>query len=102
MNIPYQVFHKRVIRLEKEFRQASSIAVQLADYLSLTKVRREIRKHHKPHASSHEIQAIIKKEVELLGFQSEKRGLFSSYPVAALRPDFYRPVGRSGIILEVE
>ena len=38
---------------------------------------------------------------ELLGFSSQKTTLFTDYPVA-LRPDWYRPLGHSGIILEVE
>jgi hypothetical protein len=29
-------------------------------------------------------------------------GLFAAYKTSALRPDFYRPVGESGILLEVE
>jgi hypothetical protein len=37
-----------------------------------------------------------------LGFQSERCGLFSQYPVASLRPDFYRRVHNSGILLEIE
>jgi len=98
----YQVFYKQPISLNDEFVEASSIALQLKDYLSSEDVCAEISQCHKLNASSQQIQTIIHKELTRLGFQSEKRGLFSNYGVAALRPDFYRPVGKSGIILEVE
>jgi len=102
MSRAYQVFRKEPLTLKKEFAEVAFIASQLEEYLSLRKVCREIRKHHRPNTPSQQIQAIIHEEVERLGFQSEKRGLFSNYAVPALRPDFYRRVGRSGIILEVE
>jgi len=37
-----------------------------------------------------------------LGFVNESRGLFQGYDNKAVRPDYYRPVGDSGILLEVE
>jgi hypothetical protein len=98
----YQAFQKQHISFHNEFIEVSSIALQLKDYLSSEEVRTKISQCHKLNATSQQIQAILNKEVERLGFQSEKRGLFSDYKVAALRPDFYRRVGKSGIILEVE
>jgi hypothetical protein len=98
----YQIFHKQIIRLSDEFAVASLLADQLKDHLGSEKVCAEISQHHKLNATSHQIQAILNEEVLSLGFQSEKRGLFRGYKVAALRPDFYRPIGQSGIILEVE
>lgn len=38
---------------------------------------------------------------EALGFQSERTGLFAE-GVSGLRPDYFRTVGESGILLEVE
>jgi hypothetical protein len=102
MSVAYQVFHKHPVSLHNEFSEASSIALQLKDYLSSERVCAEINKCHKLHATSQQIQAVINDEVQRLGFQSEKRGLLQDYQVAALRPDYYRPVGKSGIILEVE
>jgi hypothetical protein len=102
MSVAYQVFHKQSISLHNEFAEASSIALQLKNYLSSEEVCTEISQCHKLNATSQQIQAIIHEEVEHLGFQSEKRGLFLDYKIAALRPDFYRPLGKSGIILEVE
>ena len=37
-----------------------------------------------------------------LGFTSEKKGLFADYKVAGLRPDYFKKVGDSGILFEVE
>jgi hypothetical protein len=102
MGVAYQVFHKQSISLLHEFAEASSLASQLKNHLSSEKVCAEISQCHKLNATSHQIQAILNEEVQRLGFQSEKRGLFRDYQVAPLRPDFYRPVGKSGIILEVE
>ncbi|MCI0489456.1 MAG: hypothetical protein L0229_22920 [Blastocatellia bacterium] len=102
MSNAYQVFYKEPINLENEFTEALSLATHLMDYLSSETVREEISRCHQLNATSQQIQSIIHEEVQRLGFQSEKRGLFQDYQVAALRPDFYRPVGKSGIILEVE
>ena len=38
----------------------------------------------------------------MLGFTSEKNGLFNDYEVSSLRPDFYKQVGQTGIIVEIE
>ena len=37
-----------------------------------------------------------------LGFIRESKGLFASYETSALRPDYYRPLDDTGILLEVE
>lgn len=37
-----------------------------------------------------------------LGFKDEAKGLFKHYKNKGLRPDYYRPIGETGIILEVE
>ena len=35
-------------------------------------------------------------------FSDESRGLFENYSTKLMRPDYYRPVGKTGVILEVE
>ena len=102
MSIEYRIFHKDPIILTDEFAHAQSIALQIKNYLSSEKIQAEINESHKLNATSQQIQAIIQKEIERLGFQSEKKGLFADYKVTALRPDFYLPLGKSGVILEVE
>lgn len=37
-----------------------------------------------------------------LGFADESKGLFEGYKNRAVRPDYYLPVGDTGILLEVE
>lgn len=52
--------------------------------------------------SSHEIQNCFLEDATKLGFRSEAKGLFQGFKNQLLRPDYYLPVGDSGIILEVE
>ena len=88
-------------RLE-QFERAQDLAQQLLLHMNTPEIQREIEARHVLGASSHEIQSLIEPGVVLLGFSSEKKGLFAEYPTSALRPDFYLPIGDSGIILEVE
>ena len=37
-----------------------------------------------------------------LGFKDEKQGLFKKYKDSGLRPDFYKKIGKNGILMEVE
>lgn len=57
---------------------------------------------HKLGGKSQEVQAALQRDFEELGFRSERTGLFGGMDVPGLRPDFYRRLGRSGIIAEVE
>ena len=41
-------------------------------------------------------------EATRLGFRDESKGLFETYQSSALRPDYFRPIGSTGVILEVE
>ena len=54
-----------------------------------------------PGMSSAEVQATFLPFATDLGFTSEAKGLFLEYE-NKLRPDYFRPVGDSGILLEVE
>ncbi len=54
-----------------------------------------------PRMSSAEVQAAFLPFALELGFTSEAKGLFLEYE-NKLRPDYYRQVGDSGILLEVE
>jgi len=51
--------------------------------------------------TSHQVDELIGPHARALGFESQRTGLFAGYPVV-LRPDWYRPFGHSGILLEVE
>jgi hypothetical protein len=39
---------------------------------------------------------------KLLGFRNEAKGLFKDYPNNGLRPDYFKIIGPTGSILEVE
>lgn len=70
--------------------------------MSTASVCSAIKECHKLNGTSHQVRAVLNDKLAELGFQSEKQGLFAEYPVASLRPDFYRRVQNSGIILEIE
>lgn len=53
-------------------------------------------------ASSSKVQDTFLPYATELGFRSEAKGLFSSGLNPGLRPDYYYPIGESGILLEVE
>ena len=48
------------------------------------------------------IQKIIEEIAKPLGFTDEKEGLFKKYSNSGLRPDFYKKLGKTGILMEVE
>jgi len=52
--------------------------------------------------SSGDVQSVFLDHAHELGFTSESKGLFSDYLSSALRPDYFLPLGDTGIILEVE
>jgi len=51
--------------------------------------------------SSHDVDEVIRPHAEELGFSSQRKNLFAEYPVA-LRPDWYRALDGTGILLEIE
>lgn len=99
----YHHIHKRSnISDFFEFEEVESLSLQVHEYLQQEEVKRQIVKTHALGASSHEIQKIVKDFVTELGFKSERKGLFAEYDVAGLRPDYFKKVGDSGILFEVE
>lgn len=100
--MPLTVLRKEVLSLEAEFEEASTLATRLASRMESDAVSAAIGQVHKLGGRSQDIQAILREDLEGIGFVNEKTGLFAQMTVSALRPDFYRPLGRSGIIAEVE
>jgi hypothetical protein len=84
------------------FQDVEAIAIQLRAYLDEDYAQQLIVERHVLGAPSAHIQEIFLDEATRLGFQTEKKGLFSSYEVSALRPDYFCSVGDTGILLEVE
>lgn len=65
-------------------------------------ITNKINETHKVNATSHKIQDIFIDKCIELGFSSEKKGLFSDYKTPQLRPDYYKVINNTGIIMEVE
>ena len=102
MAIEFEVLKKNAIGTTDTFATVDDIARRLRAHLDEERIQQLLRERHIVGASSAEIQDIILEGSRQLGFHSEKKSLFSSYGVAALRPDYFRPVIDTGILLEVE
>jgi hypothetical protein len=96
------ILRKEVLTLGEEFRDAEQLAHTLETRMSSELLRSNIEAVHRLGGTSHEVQALLRSDLEALGFENERKGLFATLPVPALRPDFYRRLGRSGIVAEVE
>jgi len=77
------------------------ISDQLLDHLNSPEALELMRLANLPGISSAEVQATFLPFALELGFTSEAKGLFLEYE-NRLRPDYYRPIEGSGILLEVE
>jgi hypothetical protein len=74
----------------------------LHDYLNLPEVQEAIAIANQPGQSSSFVQNTFLEFATQLGFQSEAKGLFKNSLTTGLRPDYYLPIGNTGILLEVE
>ncbi len=86
----------------KEWLEVKIIADKFSKFLSDPQTRKKISGLHVPGAGSQEIESVITPYAEMLGFSSQKKGLFEKYAVSKLRPDYYISIGDTGIIIEVE
>lgn len=84
-----------------EAEEVRRIAEALRDQLDREPARSQLIAANQPESSSHAVQAAILPVAKGLGFRSEVEGLFAG-SIEGLRPDFYRSVGDTGIVLEVE
>ena len=84
-----------------ETKEADRIASDLLVFAKEEPMRSLLQSTNRPRAHSKRIQDVLEPAALSLGFTPEARGLFKS-TVKGLRPDFYRKVGESGILLEVE
>lgn len=102
MSIAYEVLHKPSADERDEFSEAVQLSEELRSYLTLVETRSAIDAAHVVGARSSDIQDILLPKAAELGFRSEKAGLFSKYRTSGLRPDYYRRLGQTGVIMEVE
>ena len=83
-------------------KQILSVAKEIETYLLNKEVYERIKKANTKGTSSQIIQEIIEEIAKPLGFTDEKEGLFKKYSNSGLRPDFYKKLGKTGILMEVE
>ncbi len=85
-----------------ELTEVRRVAQALLAGLSEPSVRAQIEAAHIVGAPSSGVQLILLFETVRLGFKSEVAGLFHEHASTKIRPDCYRAIGQSGILLEVE
>jgi hypothetical protein len=85
-----------------EWRAVISRADSFMSYFRSGEVKEQIAAANQPRTNSKEVQEVLLPKAKELGFRSEAKGLFDDYATSALRPDYYCPIGETGIILEVE
>ena len=90
------------IEHQPEFKEVEQLAHALLTHLNEPDVLTAIAAAHVVGAKSAAIQAILLHKAKELGFQDERKGLFVQYASSGLRPDYYRKVGSTGILMEVE
>jgi hypothetical protein len=85
----------------KEWSIVRAIADALVLDLQSPEVAGAVRDANQPGRSSSAVQAVFVRQAMALGFVDESRTLFDGYE-SALRPDYFKPMGSTGILLEVE
>ncbi len=95
-------FAREGIEQDDDFAEVAHIADLLLDHLNSPEATEAIHQANQPGSSSALVQGAFLPFAQQLGFRSETKGLFAEYQTSALRPDYFRPVGGSGILLEVE
>ena len=100
--VNFHVLSRVDLTSTSDFREVSKLANSVLEILNKKSVKDAISKAHVFGASSHTIQEAILPHVLELGFSSEKKQLFSEYKVGGLRPDYYKPLSKGGILFEVE
>lgn len=101
MAVGLQKFVQEQFLASDEWREVSTLADRLRDHLSTPEAFARIVDANQPGRSSGVVQATFGDFARDLGFENEKTGLFAAEELA-LRPDYFRRVGSSGVLLEVE
>lgn len=84
-----------------ELEAVVAIANKLHAHLRSEAALSRIVAANQPGAASHRIQEVFLEFARELGFMDERVGLFAGYE-SAVRPDYFLPLGDTGILLEVE
>ena len=103
METKYKILQKDGLSNDPIFLEVKTLVKEIHSFMNTPETIQKINKTHKINAKSGEIQNILLEKFNELGFMSEKNGLFNQYKTSALRPDYYKKLGKNnGIILEVE
>jgi hypothetical protein len=94
-------FVHEAYRDSAEWDAVHALGLQLLGSLNDANTLERIATANRPRGSSAEVQEAIRPSAEALGFQSEQRGLFAD-SIPGLRPDYFRALNDTGILLEVE
>jgi hypothetical protein len=81
--------------------EVQRVALALKDALCEEPACTLLREANSPTKASHLVQDALLPAATALGFRSEVKGLFHE-SISGLRPDYYKAIGDSGILLEVE
>ena len=98
----YQRWVKKGIVNSRNLLEVDELASQVALVLQNVEIKEAIAAVHKIGASSVSIQSALLDQMELLGINREKKGLFADFDVAGIRPDYFKHLPDGGIIFEVE
>ena len=98
----YRVFLRPGLADSENLNSVLKISRVVREILSKQEIVEAIAQVHKFGASSHTVQKSILGQMESLGFTSEKKGLFASYKVSGIRPDYFKSLVGGGILFEVE
>ena len=101
MRIKVSKFIKKKIN-KSELKEIFKISNIIEEYLNQKEVNQRIQNSNVKGTDSQVIQKIIEEIAIPLGFKDEKQGLFRKYKDSGLRPDFYKKIGKNGILMEVE
>ena len=85
-----------------EWAEVVELANEIVSYSKNADVVERLAEANQPKRSSAEVQDVFLERAKELGFVDESKGLFENYTSSALRPDYFRPVGKTGILWEVE
>ena len=100
--VNFQLFSRVDLTSTPDLQVVKRLSDAVLGILNQKSVVEAIGKAHVFGASSHSIQKAILPQMLELGFTSEKKQLFSEYKVGGLRPDYYKPLSKGGILFEVE
>jgi hypothetical protein len=85
-----------------DYTVVKGVAVSLLDHLNTPDAQDLLALANLPGQSSAMVQASFNVFATQLGFVDESRGLFEGYKNRAVRPDYFRRMGETGILMEVE